>query len=145
MRRHTTTPTPSPRRALHDYTALLDMPAEYFLDTVDLVFHRACLANRTWRVDDEAVRPDALRDTALITIEGRRDAVTGAGQTHAAHELCTGIDDAKRCRLDVEACDHYGLFTGAHWRAEVHPALQAAFRAAERGTHLSACGGVLLP
>lgn len=126
------------RRALRDYTALLDMPAEYFLDTIDLVFQRACLANRTWRVEGEAVRPDALRDTALITIEARLDAVTGAGQTHAAHELCAGIDDTKRCHLDVEACDHYGLFTGAHWCAEVHPVLQAAFGAAERGMHLSA-------
>ncbi|GCB05272.1 polyhydroxyalkanoate depolymerase [Ralstonia sp. SET104] len=123
--------------ALRDYMALLDMPAEYFLDIVDQVFQRACLANCTWRVDGEAVRPDALRDTVLITIEGRLDPITGAGQTHAAHGLCAGIDDARRYHLDVEACDHYGLFTGPHWRTVVHPALQAAFSAGERGAHLS--------
>ncbi|MGU7775579.1 polyhydroxyalkanoate depolymerase [Burkholderia sp. MR1-5-21] len=121
------------RRALHEYTALLDMPAEYFLDTVDIVFQRACLANRTWRVAGVPVDPDALCDTALLTVEGTRDAVTGAGQTHAAHALCGALAPGERHRIDVEGCDHYGLFTGTRWRDDVHPVLETVFAQAEAG------------
>ncbi|MDR8727673.1 polyhydroxyalkanoate depolymerase [Burkholderia pseudomultivorans] len=119
------------RRALREYTALLDMPAEYFLDTVDVVFQRMCLANGTWDVDGRRVEPAALRGIALLTVEGARDAVTGAGQTHAALDLCRGLAAGERQRLDVDDCDHYGLFCGAHWTGEVHPALQRLFARAE--------------
>ncbi|WP_213303930.1 polyhydroxyalkanoate depolymerase [Paraburkholderia sacchari] len=120
------------RRALIEYTALIDMPAEYFLDTVDIVFQRAMLATGTWRVaGGTLVEPAALRDVALLSVEGTRDAVTGAGQTHAALEMCSGIAPDARQRLDVDGCDHYGLFTGERWRADVHPALQARFARAE--------------
>lgn len=119
------------RRALREYTALLDMPAEYFLDTVDVVFQRMCLANGTWDVDGRRVEPAALRGIALLTVEGARDAVTGAGQTHAALDLCCGLAAGERQRIDVDDCDHYGLFCGAHWTDDVHPALQRLFARAE--------------
>ncbi|MGS0893310.1 polyhydroxyalkanoate depolymerase [Burkholderia stagnalis] len=119
------------RRALRDYTALLDMPADYFLDTVDVVFQRTCLANGTWEVGGRRVEPAALRGVALLTVEGTRDAVTGAGQTHAALDLCSGLAAGERHRLDVDGCDHYGLFTGERWRDDVHPALQRLFARAE--------------
>jgi poly(3-hydroxybutyrate) depolymerase len=122
------------RRALREYAALVDMPAEYFLDTVDIVFQQARLANRTWRVAvgtsgtrGTLVDPGALRDVVLLTVEGTQDAVTGAGQTHAALDMCSGIAPCARLQLDVDGCDHYGLFTGERWRNEVHPALQAVF------------------
>jgi poly(3-hydroxybutyrate) depolymerase len=121
------------RRAMREYTALLDMPAEYFLDTVDIVFQQMRVANGTWRVRDALVEPAALRGTALLTVEGTRDAVTGAGQTHAAHDLCTGLAPRERHRLDVDDCDHYGLFTGPRWRDDVHPAMQALFAEVEGG------------
>ncbi|HTR05974.1 MAG TPA: polyhydroxyalkanoate depolymerase [Paraburkholderia sp.] len=119
------------RRALLEYTALLDMPAEYFLDTVDIVFQRALLANGAWQVSDTLVEPAALHDVVLLTVEGTRDAVTGAGQTHAALDMCSGVAPWARQRLDVDGCDHYGLFTGERWRDDVHPAVQAAFARAE--------------
>jgi poly(3-hydroxybutyrate) depolymerase len=131
------------RRALIEYTALLDMPAEYFLDTVDIVFQRALLANRAWRVavgtsrtSGTLVEPAALHDVALLTVEGTHDAVTGAGQTHAALEMCSGVAPDARRRLDVDECDHYGLFTGERWRADVHPVLQATFVQAEAARSL---------
>lgn len=89
------------------------------------------LANRTWRIDGTLVEPAALHDVALLTVEGTRDAVTGAGQMHAALEMCSGVAPGARQRLDVEGCDHYGLFTGERWRADVHPVLQATFVQAE--------------
>ncbi|MDN7654391.1 polyhydroxyalkanoate depolymerase [Burkholderia multivorans] len=119
------------RRALREYTALLDMPAEYVLDTIDVVFQRMCIANGTWEVGGRCVEPAALRDLALLTVEGARDAVTGAGQTHAALAMCSGLDARDRHRADIEDCDHYGLFSGAHWRDDVHPALQRLFALAE--------------
>jgi polyhydroxyalkanoate depolymerase len=119
------------RRALIEYTALLDMPAEYFLDTVDIVFQRATLANGIWRVNGTLVEPAALQGLEVLSVEGARDAVTGAGQTHAALKLCSGVATVARRRLDVEGCDHYGLFTGERWRADVHQALQAAFARAD--------------
>ncbi|WP_063548908.1 polyhydroxyalkanoate depolymerase [Burkholderia territorii] len=121
------------RRALREYTALLDMPAEYFLDTVDIVFQRMCLANGTWRVGGQHVEPAALRGVALMTVEGGRDAVTGSGQTHAALDMCRGLKAGERQRVDIDDCDHYGLFTGARWHGEVHPALQRVFAQAETG------------
>ncbi|MBR8314935.1 polyhydroxyalkanoate depolymerase [Burkholderia dolosa] len=119
------------RRALREYTALLDMPAEYFLDTVDVVFQRMCVANGTWAPGGTRVEPAALRDVVLLTVEGACDTVTGAGQTHAALDMCRGLADDQRVRLDIDGCDHYGLFTGAHWRGDVHPALQQVFAQAE--------------
>ncbi|RQS55774.1 MULTISPECIES: polyhydroxyalkanoate depolymerase [unclassified Burkholderia] len=119
------------RRALREYTALLDMPAEYFLDTVDIVFQRMCLANGTWQVGGQRVEPAALRGVALLTVEGGCDAVTGAGQTHAALDMCRGLKAGERQRLDIDDCDHYGLFTGARWHGNVHPALQRVFAQAE--------------
>ena len=121
------------RRALREYLTLLDMPAEYFLDTVDIVFQRACLANRTWHVHGQLVDPAALRSIALMTVEGKCDAVTGAGQTHAALAMCSGLAANARQRVDIDDCDHYGLFTGDHWRTDVHPVLQAAFARSEDG------------
>ncbi|WP_175948312.1 polyhydroxyalkanoate depolymerase [Burkholderia pyrrocinia] len=125
------------RRALHEYLALLDMPAEYFLDTVDIVFQRACLASRTWNVQGVRVEPATLHDIVLTTVEGTRDAVTGAGQTHAALDMCSGLAPDARQRIDIKDCDHYGLFTGERWSADVHPALQAAFARAEHGQRRS--------
>ncbi|VBB11026.1 polyhydroxyalkanoate depolymerase [Burkholderia stabilis] len=119
------------RRALREYTALLDMPAEYFLDTVDIVFQRMSLANGTWDVGGRRVEPAALRGVTLLTVEGACDAVTGAGQTHAALDMCSGLSAGERYRVDIDDCDHYGLFTGARWHGSVHPALQRVFALAE--------------
>ncbi|MEK7912377.1 polyhydroxyalkanoate depolymerase [Burkholderia contaminans] len=121
------------RRALREYLTLVDMPAEYFLDTVDIVFQRACLATGTWDVCGRRVDPAALRAVVLTTVEGGRDAVTGAGQTHAALAMCSSLAADARQRVDIDDCDHYGLFTGEHWRTDVHPAVQAAFARAESG------------
>lgn len=121
----------SARRALREYLTLLDMPAEYFLDTVDIVFQRTCLANGTWHVHGQRVEPAALRSIVLLTVEGKCDAVTGAGQTHAALAMCSGLAADARQRADIDDCDHYGLFTGERWRTDVHPVLQAAFARSE--------------
>jgi poly(3-hydroxybutyrate) depolymerase len=107
-------------RAFYDeYNAVLDMPAEYYLDTIRTVFKEFRLARGTWRVRGELVRPQAIRRTALLTIEGELDDISGNGQTEAAQGLCTGIPAGKREHLLVPKVGHYGIFSGRRWRESI--------------------------
>ncbi len=80
------------RQFYDEYNAVLDMPAEYYLDTIKTVFQDFALINGTWVVDGQLVRPQDIKGTALLTVEGELDDISGAGQTRAAHGLCSGID-----------------------------------------------------
>jgi len=72
----------------------------------------------------ERVRPQDIRDTALFTIEGELDDISGAGQTRAAHGLCTGVPKERQFHYDVEGAGHYGIFSGRRWRAIIYPQLR---------------------
>jgi poly(3-hydroxybutyrate) depolymerase len=72
-------------------------------------------------VAGERVDPSAISGTALMTIEGELDDISGQGQTHASHELCTGIPEAKRTRVTMQGVGHYGIFSGRRWRTLVYP------------------------
>jgi poly(3-hydroxybutyrate) depolymerase len=111
----------SHRQFYDEYNAVLDMPAEYYLDTIKTVFQDFALVNGTWRVADELVRPQDIRTTALLTVEGELDDISGAGQTRAAHGLCTGVDTAHRFHYDVQGAGHYGIFSGRRWRDLAYP------------------------
>jgi poly(3-hydroxybutyrate) depolymerase len=104
-----------------EYNAVLDMPAEYYLDTIKTVFQDFALVNGTWEVRGAAVRPQDITGTALLTIEGELDDISGAGQTRAAHDLCTGIPKARQFHYDVIGAGHYGIFSGRRWREHVYP------------------------
>ncbi len=113
-------------RAFYDeYNAVLDMPAEYYLDTIKTVFQDFALVNGTWDVNGTLVRPQDISTSALLTVEGELDDISGAGQTRAAHELCTGIPKARQFHYDVEGAGHYGIFSGRRWREKVYPEIQA--------------------
>ena len=112
------------RRFYDEYNAVLDMPAEYYLETVRVVFQEYCLARGTWHVHEDLVRPQAIRSTALITIEGERDDICGPGQTHASHDLCPSIDASRKHRITVAGCGHYGIFSGKSWRTQIYPQLR---------------------
>jgi poly(3-hydroxybutyrate) depolymerase len=107
-----------------EYNAVLDMPAEYYLDTVKTVFQDFALVNGTWVIKGEPVRPQDIRTTALLTIEGELDDISGAGQTKAAHQLCTGVPADRRFHYDVVGAGHYGIFSGSRWREKVYPKLR---------------------
>jgi len=109
------------RRFYDEYNAVLDMPARYYLDTVRVAFQEHLLPRGLWDVAGERVRPAAIHDTALMTIEGELDDISGEGQTRAAHKLCTGIADADRQHLTVPGAGHYGIFSGRRWREQVYP------------------------
>ena len=104
-----------------EYNAVLDMPAEYYLDTIKTVFQDFALVNGTWQVHGKLVRPQDIHSGALLTIEGELDDISGAGQTRAAHELCTGIPKSHQFHYDAEGAGHYGIFSGRRWRENVYP------------------------
>ena len=109
-------------RSFYDeYNAVLDMPAEYYLDTIKVVFQDFALVKGTWEIDGRPVRPQDIRRTALFTIEGELDDISGAGQTKAAHALCTGVPASRQFHYDVTGAGHYGIFSGRRWRERVYP------------------------
>jgi poly(3-hydroxybutyrate) depolymerase len=112
------------RRFYDEYNAVLDMAADYYLETIRVVFQEFRLARGTWAVRGEPVCPQDIRSTALITVEGERDDICGAGQTHAAHDLCTGLDLSRKHRLTAVGCGHYGIFSGNAWRRTIYPQLR---------------------
>jgi poly(3-hydroxybutyrate) depolymerase len=112
------------RQFYDEYNAVLDMPAEYYLDTIKTVFQDFALVNGTWDVGAERVRPQDITASALLTIEGELDDISGAGQTRAAHELCTGIPKARQFHYDAVGAGHYGIFSGRRWREMVYPVVR---------------------
>ncbi len=117
----------SHRKFYDEYNAVLDMPADYYLDTIRTVFQEFLLPRGKWKIDGKTVKPAAIKTTALMTIEGELDDISGLGQTQAAHDLCTGIPKAKHEHLTVEGAGHYGIFSGRRWRDSVYPQVRAFF------------------
>ncbi len=112
------------REFYDEYFAVLDMDADYYLDTIDRVFQRNLLAKGelTWR--GQPVQPGSIKTTALMTVEGERDDICGMGQTVAAHDLLTGVKSRnKRHHLQV-GVGHYGVFSGRRWQQETYPKIQ---------------------
>jgi poly(3-hydroxybutyrate) depolymerase len=113
--------TEAHRQFYDEYNAVLDLPAEYYLDTIKTVFQDFSLVKGTWEVDGHLVRPQDITASALLTIEGELDDISGAGQTRAAHGLCTGISKSRQFHYDVVGAGHYGIFSGRRWRDIVYP------------------------
>ena len=111
----------SHREFYDEYNAVLDMPAEYYLDTIKTVFQDFSLPNGTWEIKGHRVRPQDITGTALLTVEGELDDISGAGQTRAAHDLCVGVPTQHQYHYDVEGAGHYGIFSGRRWREKVYP------------------------
>ena len=116
------------RKFYDEYNAVLDMPAEYYLDTIQRVFQEHHLPKGCLRVRDELVRPQAIRETALLTIEGELDDISGNGQTEAAHGLCSGIPAKRREHFLVPGVGHYGIFSGRRWREAICPRIRDFIR-----------------
>jgi poly(3-hydroxybutyrate) depolymerase len=122
------------RQFYDEYNAVLDMPAEYYLDTIETVFQEFALVNGTWDVAGKRVRPQDITRSALLTIEGELDDISGAGQTRAAHALCTGIPKSRQFHYDAVGAGHYGIFSGRRWREQVYPEVQQFIERHSRGS-----------
>ncbi len=114
----------SHREFYDEYNAVLDMPAEYYLDTIKIVFQDFALVKGSWEIGGQPVRPQDIREPALLTIEGELDDISGAGQTRAAHALCTGIPKERQFHYDAVGAGHYGIFSGRRWREKVYPTVR---------------------
>lgn len=111
-----------------EYMAVMDLTAEFYLQTIDKVFIRHCLPNGTMMHRDQHVDPSAIKRVALATIEGEKDDITGGGQTEAAHKLCSNIPENRRLHYVQEGVGHYGVFSGSKFRKEIAPRLMKFMR-----------------
>lgn len=118
------------RRFYDEYNAVLDLPAEYYMDCIRIVFQQYLLPLGRWDVAGVRVDPAALRDTSLFTIEGELDDISGSGQTQAAQGLCRNIPSDRKRQLIVAGAGHYGIFSGRRWRESVYPEVRAFIAAA---------------
>jgi poly(3-hydroxybutyrate) depolymerase len=104
-----------------EYLAVMDLPAEYFLQTVQQVFVDYALPQGTMTHRGQPVDLTKIHRTALMTIEGERDDISGVGQTYAAQDLCTGIPQHLKCNYLQRGVGHYGLFSGSRFKNEIVP------------------------
>ncbi|MDG5977918.1 polyhydroxyalkanoate depolymerase [Hydrogenophaga taeniospiralis CCUG 15921] len=122
------------RQFYDEYNAVLDMDAHYYLETIETVFQDFKLVNGTWDVKNEKgqlerVRPQDITHTALLTVEGELDDISGSGQTKAAHDLCTGIPKTHQMHYEAKGAGHYGIFSGRRWREMVCPVVKSFIHA----------------
>lgn len=104
-----------------EYLAVMDLTAEFYLQTVDTVFVRHALPNGEMMHRDQPVDLTAIKRCALMTVEGENDDISGVGQTRAAHKLCVNIPETRRVHWLQPKVGHYGVFNGSRFRAEVAP------------------------
>lgn len=116
------------RRFYDEYNAVMDMPAEFYLDTIRTVFQEQQLPQGTWQFEDRFVDPSAIRNVALFTIEGELDDISGEGQTKAAHRLCSNIPAGRKQHYTAIGCGHYGIFSGRRWRETICPKIAQFIR-----------------
>ncbi|MCB1391057.1 MAG: polyhydroxyalkanoate depolymerase [Rhodobacteraceae bacterium] len=112
-----------------EYFAVLDLTAEFYIETIDRIFQQAQLATGTFTYRGKVVDPAAIRNTLLLTVEGGRDDICGLGQTSAAHDLCSSLrPHLKRHHLQANV-GHYGVFAGRRWENEIYPVVRNAILA----------------
>ncbi|WP_414655630.1 polyhydroxyalkanoate depolymerase [Ferrovibrio sp.] len=116
-----------------EYLAVMDLPAEYYLQTVQRVFQEHQLPRGLMRWRGEKVDTAAISKTALLTVEGEKDDISGVGQTYAAHTICPNIPNAKRMHHLQAGVGHYGVFNGRRWREEIAPKVTAFIRQHHKG------------
>jgi len=117
------------RRFYDEYMSVMDLPAEFYLQTVETVFQKHALPKGEMVSRGRPIETAAIAKTALLTIEGELDDISGVGQTRAAHDICTSIPTAKRQHLEQTNVGHYGIFNGRRWRENTYPVVRDFIRA----------------
>jgi len=107
-----------------EYRSVCDMTAEFYLQTIDVVFQTHALPKGEYIHRGKRVDPAAITDIGLLAIEGERDDISGLGQTKAALTLATALPDEKKQYLMAEGVGHYGIFNGSKWRDRIAPVLE---------------------
>ena len=112
-----------------EYLAVNDLPAEFYLETVQKVFQTFDLARGVLSYRGRTVNPGAIRRTALFTVEGERDDICSVGQTVAAHDLCPGIRPYLKTHHVQTGVGHYGVFSGKKWNQQIYPRVRDVIHA----------------
>ena len=115
-----------------EYLAVMDLTAEFYLQTVKTVFQDHALPDGLMMHRGERVDCGAIRKTAIITIEGERDDICGIGQTQAAHDLCHNVPQDEHFYYMQPGVGHYGVFNGTRWRTEIQPRVRQMIRSVEQ-------------
>ena len=118
----------SHRRFYDEYMAVMDLTAEFYLQTIERIFQKRLLANNEYRHRDRPVDLSTITDIALFTVEGEKDDITGLGQTEAAHRLTPNIPAKKRQHHMQEKVGHYGVFNGSRWHNSIQPKVEKFIR-----------------
>lgn len=113
------------RRFYDEYLAVMDLTAEFYLQTIERVFQKRLLAEGQYLYRGRLVEPAAMTDIGLMTIEGEKDDITGLGQTEAAHRLASSLPETARAHFVAEGVGHYGVFNGKRWRNIIQPQVQS--------------------
>jgi poly(3-hydroxybutyrate) depolymerase len=121
-----------------EYLSVLDLTEEFYLQTVDEVFQRYLLPKGQMMHRGRLVRPAAITDIGLLTVEGENDDISGIGQTQAAHGLCTGLPAELKEDYVQPGVGHYGVFNGARFRKEIYPRVRAFIRRVDPAFDLAA-------
>ena len=124
------------REFYDEYLAVMDLTAEYYLQTVDLVFVKHALPKGEMTHRGKPVDPSKIRRVALMTVEGEKDDISGLGQTEATHALCTAIPNHRRVHYVQKGVGHYGVFNGSRFRSEIVPRI-SDFMVSAANTRLS--------
>ncbi|MBC7521004.1 MAG: polyhydroxyalkanoate depolymerase [Sandarakinorhabdus sp.] len=111
-----------------EYRSVCDMTAEFYLQTIDVVFQRQAIAKGEFVHRGQTVNPASIDRTALLAIEGEKDDISGLGQTKAALDLATGLSESKKAYYMAEGAGHYGIFNGSKWRDRVAPVVERFIR-----------------
>lgn len=127
------------REFYDEYLSVMDMTSEFYLQTVDQVFVRHALPKGEFSHRGRIVRPEAITATALMTVEGEKDDISGVGQTKAAHKLAAKLAASKHEHWEQPGVGHYGVFNGSRWRDEIAPRVRAFM--ARHGTRPRARSG----
>lgn len=122
-----------------EYLSVLDLTEEFYLQTVDVVFQQYLLPRGELVHEDRVVRPSAITDIGLLTVEGELDDISGIGQTQAAHSMCSGLPDDLREDYIQPHVGHYGVFNGRRFREEIYPRV-AAFIARQEARVTASAG-----
>jgi poly(3-hydroxybutyrate) depolymerase len=120
------------RKFYDEYLAVMDLTAEFYLQTIDIAFQRHLLPRGLWVSRGRKVDPKAISRTALMTVEGELDDISGPGQTRAAHGLCASLPPDRHTHLFVPGVGHYGIFNGSRWRRLILPEVTRFIRAQDR-------------
>ncbi len=121
--------TEAHRKFYDEYNAVLDMDADYYLETIRVVFQDFSLVSGTWDIKNpsgqiERVSPADITSTALLSVEGELDDISGSGQTKAVHDICSGVPKSLQHHFEAMGAGHYGIFSGRRWREHVYPVVK---------------------